>query len=95
MDPIAQIGWVNRHLQLSSVGVNVVRDVFVVADGVHENAMSEMDDNTLMEEESQGNGARVAGGESCTSPYTELSNPPSDSVGVEEEGECRGGVFVL
>lgn len=95
MDPIAQIGWANRHLQLSALGTNIVRDVFVAADGVHENAMSVMDGNILTEEESQGNGAGAAGGESCTSPCTELSNPPSVSMGVEEEGECRGGAFVL
>lgn len=50
MDPSAQIGWGNHRAGTEAVGTQVLRDVFVQADELHEHAMSEMDGNSPMEE---------------------------------------------
>lgn len=46
LDPGAQIGWRGCRAALNSVGADLVRDVFVAADEMHENAMSAVDGNT-------------------------------------------------
>jgi hypothetical protein len=46
LDPTAQIGWRGCRAALNSVGANLVRDVFVAADEMHESAMSAVDGNT-------------------------------------------------
>ena len=60
MDPVAQNGWAHRRGQATEVGANLVRDVFVAADTMHDAAMSEMDGNTPMEEGSEAVGAGAA-----------------------------------
>ena len=57
MDPIAQNGWEHRRGHVAEVGADLVRDVFVAADAMHDAAMSEMDGNTPMEEGSEAAGA--------------------------------------
>jgi hypothetical protein len=49
LDPISQIGWGVPSTIAVEVGAHLVRDVFVAADEMHENAMSSMDGNTEME----------------------------------------------
>lgn len=71
----------------SSLGANLLRDVFAAADGVHENAMSEMDDNTLMNEEVRPQGGGNPAGEASTSRSAEPSGEPLDSMEVQEGGE--------
>jgi hypothetical protein len=95
LDPIAQIGWVNRLAEANAVGADLVRDVFVAADEMHDHAMSEMDGNTQSEEINWA--GDVAGGEATTSSRTDGSNHPSDSEEVDMEGEMHNvsGVFML
>ena len=85
MDPIQQFGWRNRAPETFGVGANLVRDVFVAADEVHSNAMSVMDGNAEVNvaRTSVGDGA----GEGGTSPGTESSVHPSDSMEHAVEGE--------
>lgn len=60
MDPMAQIGWGNRSVQVNRGAAQPVRDVFVAADVMHEEAMSAMDGNAEDNEEIEGNGDYVA-----------------------------------
>lgn len=85
LDPIAQLGWRNRRAEVNAVGGNLVRDVFVAADEMHENAMSQMEGNTVMEEGSQGSGADV--GEAPTLSGMERSMDGDNSVNFDTEGE--------
>lgn len=85
LDAIAQIGWGNRRVAQSSVAAHLVRDVYVAADEMHDQAMSEMEGNTLVEEESPGVGAGAE--EDTSSPCTEWSVHPVDSMEQEMEGE--------
>ena len=45
LGPMAQIGWLNRGIPTNGGAAKLVRDVFVAADAMHEEAMSEMDGN--------------------------------------------------
>lgn len=85
MDPIQQFGWRNRAQTTIEVGANLVRDVFVAADEVHSNAMSVMDGNAgvRLARTSSGDG----GGKRGSSPGTESSVHPCDSVDLAAEGE--------
>lgn len=56
LDPMAQIGWLNRGVRANGVVAELVRDVFVAADAMHEEAMSEMDGNAEDDEEIRGDG---------------------------------------
>ena len=85
MDPIQQCGWRNPAQATFEVGANLVRDVFVAADEVHSNAMSVMDGNAVVHlaGTSVGDGARERG----TSPGTQSSVHPADSMDAAVEGE--------
>ena len=89
LDPIARIGWVNRCAPTTAVGAQLVRDVFQAADAMHDNAMSEMDGNTTMEEETGGHGTGAADGGSSTPLGTEASVEHLQSMEVELEGESH------
>lgn len=84
LDPIAQIGWVNRLAEADAVGADLVRDVFVAADEMHDHAMSEMGGNTQSEERDWGGG--VDGGAASTSRRIDGSSQHSYSEEVEMEG---------
>ena len=86
LDPLAQIGWGNRRAEAVAVGANLVRDVFVAADEMHDIAMSEMDGNTVMDEEITQHGDGGDRGEASTSSWQEASGEPMDNM----EGTLRG-----
>jgi hypothetical protein len=75
LDLIAQIGWRGCRAALNSVGANLVRDVFVAADEMHESAMSEVDGNTQV----------VPSGEEVADSAGEAS-ATNCSTGRSEEG---------
>jgi len=50
LDPVFQCGWGNRITEGNEVGAQLVRDVFEAADEMHDNAMSEMEGNTEVED---------------------------------------------
>ena len=85
MDPIAQLGWVHRRGHAAEVGKHLVRDVFVAADTMHDNAMSEMEGNTEMVEGSPTVGAGAGGdsGSMCAGRGLDTF----DSMEVDLEGE--------
>lgn len=85
MDPMAQIGWVHRIAEANAGGADVVRDVFVAADEMHDHAMSEMDGNTQSEEANWG--VVDGGAEATSSQHTDGSAEHSDSEEAEMEGE--------
>ena len=85
LDPIAQIGFLNRRGRVAGVGEHLVRDVFVAADTMHDNAMSEMDGNTPMEEGSPTVGAGAD--EDRPSMWAGRGVDTLDSMEVESEGE--------
>lgn len=62
MDPISQLGWGNRHVEVDGAASQLVRDVFVAADRVHKNAMSEVGGFMQTEVEWRGNMEGVADG---------------------------------
>lgn len=82
-------------MEVNALGAHVVRDVFVAADEMHENAMSEMDGNTLMDGDSSGNGVGATVREGRRSPCTEPSDPVVDHMEVEREGESPSGPVVF
>jgi hypothetical protein len=86
LDPIAQLGWRNRWAEVNAVGGDLVRDVFVAADEMHENAMSQMEGNTLMVEGTQGEGADV--GEAPILSGMERSMDADNNVNFDTEGEA-------
>lgn len=45
MDPIAQLGWGNQRGEVEGPAAQLVRDVFVVADLMHKDVMSQMGGN--------------------------------------------------
>lgn len=81
MDRIGRYGWGNRPPEMAEVGTQLVRDVFVAADELHENAMSEMDGNSPMEEDTWG-GEAVAG---------EASTSQRREAGMEQRSGMQAG----
>lgn len=92
LDPISQIGWGHRRTEVNAVGSHVVRDVFLAADELHEEAMSEMEGNTRMQEASRRD--PIFSREACPSPSSEGAVQADDGMDVEVEGEYpnAGGV---
>ena len=88
LDPIGQLGWVNRMPPSNAVGPDLVRDVFTAADEMHDHAMSEMGGNTQSEERDWG--GDPIGGEASTSYHAEGRNMHSDNEEVATEGEQTG-----
>ena len=86
LDPIAQLGWRNRSGGVNAVGADLLRDVFAAADEMHENAMSEVEGNTPMEEEDREE--RSGAGEASTSHGREGNMESVDSVELGLEGEA-------
>lgn len=71
---------------MNAVGGDLVRDVFVVADAMHENAMSQMEGNTPMDEGTQGEGA--GGGEAATADGTDGRMESYYNEELDTEGEA-------
>ena len=87
LDPREQMGWGNRRSEPTAVGANLVRDVLAAADELHENAMSEMDANTVVDEEIRLDGAGDAAGEASMSWCREASADPVDNMDPPFGGE--------
>lgn len=60
LDPMSRIGWGNRSVQVNGGAAEMVRDAFLAADVMHEEAMSAMDGNEEDDQEIEQNGADVA-----------------------------------
>lgn len=85
LDPVAQIGWGNRRAEGNEVGAQLVRDVFEAADEMHDNAMSEMEGNTQVEDVPDNVGASPR--EDRPSLLTDRIVDPLDGMDVSQEGE--------
>lgn len=89
LDPIAQLGWRHHHDSASAVGAHLVRDVFVAADEMHNNAMSEMEGNTFTEGGSEVHGEGTSGREASMSTPTEESDTRLQNMDLDQEGESQ------
>ena len=89
LDPMAQIGWANRGVNVNGCGVELVRDVFVAADAMHEEAMSEMDGNAEDEMDTRGCGDDGTG--ECDGVPSERNMCTESSGDANFEGEEGGG----
>ncbi len=87
MDPLEQTPWGNCRAVATAVGTNLVRDVLAAADDMHDNAMSEMDGNTVMEEDAAVEEAGVASGSVSMSSGREANAGPLDSMEENFGGE--------
>ena len=87
LDPLEQIGFGNRRREVTPVGATLLRDVFAAADKIHENAMSGMDGNTLMDEDTRMEGVVDGGGDASTSRCREASGDPVDNMEEHYGGE--------
>ena len=56
LDPMSKIGWGNRGIVVNGGGAQLVRDVLLAADVMHEEAMSAMDGNEEDDEDIECNG---------------------------------------
>lgn len=92
LDPIAQMGWGNRRQEANGVDVDLVRDVFVAADEMHDNAMSTMDGNTQVDSSLYGGADAEEDGES---PRTERSVHIVPDMESALEGEHPGALYLL
>lgn len=90
MDPISQLGWGNRCVEFDGAASQLVRDVFVAADRVHEDAMSEVGGFMQTEVEWRGNMEGVADGSHQSG--TEGSMYAASSEDGDAEGECQFNV---
>lgn len=84
MDPISQLGWGNRCVEVDGAATQLVRDVFVAADVVHEDAMSEAAGST--HDEGEGRGSMEDAAEDTPQSPTEGSMYAASS----EEGDVEG-----
>jgi len=75
MDPISQLGWGHNQVEVEGPAAQLVRDVFVAADAMHDVAMSHMGGNSSIGDECGGS-ADVA---------ASLSSSPSPSVNMDAE----------
>lgn len=87
LDPLEQIGFGNRRREVTPVGATLLRDVFAAADEIHENAMSGMDGNTLMDEDTRMEVAVDGGGDASMSRCREASGDPVDNMEERYGGE--------
>ena len=92
MDPISQLGWGNRCVEVERGASQLVRDVFVAADMVHEDAMSEVGEFNHTEEEWRGN--MEADGDESLQLGTEGSMYAASSEEGDEEGEWQFNVAI-
>lgn len=89
LDPIAQLGWGHPQDNDRTVGGHLLRDVFVAADAMHDNAMSEMEENTLSDGGSQRDGGGAGDREVLPSPVVVECDTCLHSLDVDQEGESR------
>lgn len=87
MDTISQLGWRNRRGEVVGPAEQLMRDVFEVADEVHEAAMSEMvgsvhSGESVVHVDEPG---AVAG---FMSDPSDVCKQPATSVEVDQEGGC-------
>lgn len=84
MDPIAQLGWRNQRGQVEGPAAQLVRDVFVVANLMHKDAMSQMGGNTDIGGE--------CGRPSCAVTHESMlpSTDHNTYMGCSEDGDLQG-----
>ena len=85
MDPISQLRWGNRCNVVEGVTTTMVRDVFLAADMLHEDSMSEVGGSTHGDDESGGNAEGDGDDSSTSSTNSSMGTASSDEN--EEEGE--------
>ena len=85
MDPIAQLGWGNRRGEVEGPTAQLVRNVFIAADLMHEDAMSQMGGNNNSGDECEVN-FDVAAEESCLQS-TERSPDAVGTVDADPQGQ--------
>ena len=84
MDPISQLGFRHNQVEVEGPGAQLVRDVFVVADAMHDDAMSHMGGNNSIGDECAD--AVDVAAESSSSPSTEVN---MDAGGLND-GNIQG-----
>ena len=84
MDPRSQLGWGNTHVEVEGPAAQLVRDVFVAADAMHDDAMSHMGGNSSIGGDS-GGGFDVDSEESCSS-----SADHAPDAGCHHYGNIQG-----
>jgi hypothetical protein len=89
MDPISQLGWGHKEVEVEGPAAQLVRDAFVASDAIHDVAMSHMGGN---------NSVGVECGDSVDVAL-QSSSSPSTSVNMELEvindGNIQGEWFCL
>ena len=85
MDPISQLGWRHRRGEVQGPASQLVRDVFVAADLVHLDAMSDVGGDSPMDEHCPESGEAPADGTVNHSPRR--NTYPGPGVEVDDEGE--------
>ena len=90
MDPAARIGWGNRTAGTGAVGAQVLRDVFVAADELHDHAMSEMAGNSPMEEETHAGGDHAEEAKPSYSMNGNMEDFANMEAGLEGENAIGG-----
>lgn len=93
LDPLEQIGFGNRRVGDTTAGGNLVRDILAAADAVHDNAMSEMDGNTVMDEEIPLEGAADASGEVSTTWCRGANAGNIENMDLDCGGETANNVL--
>jgi len=96
---VLQFGWGHRIAEGNEVGAQLVRDVFEAADEMHDNAMSEMEGNTEVEDVPDN--ALHSAREERPAQHPDRVVDPLDSMEFSEEGEIsipwnqhHGGVWI-
>lgn len=89
MDPISQLGWGHKQVEVEGPAAQLVRDVFVAADAMHDVAMSHMGGNSSIGDEC--GGALDAAAQSSSSPSTEVN---MDAGGLND-GNIQGEWWCL
>ena len=85
MDPVSQLGWGNRGMEVEGPTAMLVRDVFIAADVLHADAMSQMGGNTENGDESSDN--MEGSMEEHRMQSTGSTTNTADSVQGGEEGQ--------